>query len=252
MADKGRKGREGCSGRKRGGSVGDAGEGSTSVECGLCGSWTVMEGLKGNEPEEFMCGFCSQKRIKELENQIKALLGKMEQKPEKEEREHTEPTWTEIVKKNVKQTIKQEVRKVNQEIKKENNIIVKGVSEGEGDQEKIKTLFQCLEIDPDQVGGTQRIGEKKEKNRPIRITFKSRNPVYVALNNKKKLKSNKELNSIFVEPDMTKEEQEQNWKLRKELKERREKGEYCYIKNNQIVSKGPFLPKKEREKQHQT
>ena len=89
----------------------------------------------------------------------------------------------------------------------------------------------------------ERIGKIVEgKNyRHIKISFESSTIVQHILSNKYKLKQMEK--QIYIEPEMNKEEQKELYVLRKDLKERRAKGEYCFIHENKIISKGDFLPR---------
>ena len=142
---------------------------------------------------------------------------------------------------------------------KTQNLIIYGLPETEetikeqmrADFHSIRELYaDRVELTPKDISGIARLGQKKEKQvRPVRITFvdlqKRRE---VLINNKGltiegfqyefcKCKAGGQHIHINITNDKTKQERDQENKLREELKQRRTQGEDLIIKNGKIVKR---------------
>lgn len=251
------------------------------VECSKCGLWSHMEGkIEGEIEEEFLCGICATKKMKELEKRIEKLeellkekeqamdggkqkelekrIEKLEDLPKAKDQATEEDkqgtmTWAEIISKDSKRTLKREIRQANEEIEKECNVIIKGIKENEDIKGKIEEIVQELGATQEDIGTFNRIGQRQEgKDRPIRVIMKGKQTAKSIMRNKRQLKEKAALKTIFIESDLTKREQEEQWKLRKLLKEKRNKGVYCYIRDGEIIEKGPFLGRRRSQAQEET
>ena len=88
--------------------------------------------------------------------------------------------------------------------------------------------------------GLRRIGKKEEsKQQPILITVTDKKTVYAILKNKNKLRNEDNCRHVYIEKDLTEQEQKEQYDLRCELKERRRNGEQCIINKNRIVKINP-------------
>ena len=64
---------------------------------------------------------------------------------------------------------------------------------------------------------------------------------------KPKLKNSDKYKHLYVDEDLSREQREQHQELSKELKERRENDDYCFIFRNKIVSKGKIYTTDEKK-----
>ena len=105
-----------------------------------------------------------------------------------------------------------------------------------------------------EIGRVERMGMKpvrKEKGerrgRLIKVTCKEEGVAERMMRNKHKLRDLE--GRVFIQMEMTKEEQEENRRLRWEMwRVRKEEGINCYIKYLVLVRLGPFLGGEEEEK----
>lgn len=239
------------------------------VQCETCESWTQVSVTEKTAEKGYVCGFCASEKIQKLEEMLGSLMKEMEElkrgreedKKEEEEKngeieqnQEQKPSWVQVLKKGMgKKMLQQEVREASEQMQRETNVIAKGIEEGEEgkDQETVEEILKAMDMEQTEIVKMERIGTKQEgKKRPIKISLKSKKVVLDVLKNKIKLQNQNKTKLIFIEKDLTRKEREISWKLRKELKEKREKGERCYIIDGEIVSKGPFLPKDQRNIQN--
>ena len=147
---------------------------------------------------------------------------------------------------------------------RENNLVVYGVPEEEEDTAKqmnldynvVKHLYNHrVNIEPEDLIQITRLGDKKpEQIRPIRITFSSMEKRTRVLRNNRDLKlydgqaeectytncndEDKKHLHVYVSPDKTKQQRDQEKDLRDEMRTRRTSGETdLIIRNNKIVKK---------------
>lgn len=150
------------------------------------------------------------------------------------------------------QAIQEQVSKqfstLKTEIKTDNrakNLVVFGMSEASADgeedslSESVGQLLKQCSIRPD-VSSSEcfRLGQKKtDKSRPVKVVFKSESDKWEALRRINNMKQK----GIFARLDLTKEEQERDFRLRQELKQTREKNpnQKFKIMKNKVVAVGP-------------
>lgn len=137
--------------------------------------------------------------------------------------------------------------------KKKNNILVFGLEETEKSslelfqqmQEIIKEKLK-ITLESNDVSKIHRIGLNKEnKIRPVLIAF---------TNNWKRseiLKKKKSLKEIYVTEDFPKEVMEKRRELKPKLMEERAKGNFAYLKYDQLIVKEGY-PNKEKRKRDQS
>jgi len=85
-----------------------------------------------------------------------------------------------------------------------------------------------------------RLGQRNTKPRLLKISANSETEKALVLRNAAKLKNEnhpKEVQQMFITPDLTPKEQQANKKLREELKELNKEGRIYYIKNGKIVQR---------------
>ena len=135
---------------------------------------------------------------------------------------------------------------------KANNIIILRMEEQTGNEEEqiendkkeIKKLLQKtnpeLTAEIDDVldkQKTYRLGKRREENarpRPIKIQLPDEDIKKQIFRGCRNLRQSA-YNHVSIQNDLTKDEQEKNYRLRQELKQRREKGEQVCIFNGQII-----------------
>jgi hypothetical protein len=170
----------------------------------------------------------------------KVLVVENEQSEKKEQR-----SWVDVVRS--KNRLQKEFKETQGQIQRERNIIIKGVGE-EDHILKVTHILLAVGVNEEMVESMAKIGEKKDgKKRPWRVTLKEKKVVFETLRKKKMLNEEAEFMDIFIERDLTRMEQKMEYELRQEVKKRRNQNEFCYIRNGEVVSRGAFLGKKERE-----
>ena len=122
-----------------------------------------------------------------------------------------------------------------------NNIVIRGLPEENGtiterevkDKSIVSEVFNVLKVNTDMFE-VRRLG-KPNKNRPrlLRVSLSSICTKMEVLRKSKSLKHSR-FQEIFIQPDLTPFQQAIEQSLRKELKERREKGENVVIYNSQV------------------
>ena len=113
----------------------------------------------------------------------------------------------------------------------------------EEDQTQVHRILQHLDvqISPSDIEQAVRLGKKtdgQERPRLLKIKLSRVEPKKQTLSRAKKLKDSKNecYNSVFISPDLTFQEREENRRLRNDLKARRDNGEEnIIIRNGKIV-----------------
>ena len=128
-----------------------------------------------------------------------------------------------------------------------NNIVLRGLDESDGtvderlanDNKVVEQLFDVLNVDPKIVMETKRLGKiTANKNRPrlLRVSLQSSTQKSELFRKAKRLK-NSRFKNVYVHPDLTPMQRDLNFKLRREMKERRERGEDVMIINGAVRSR---------------
>ena len=136
--------------------------------------------------------------------------------------------------------IKTQITEALERDNKRKNIVVMGIEEElEGDKLKEyvgKMFAEMLGGEGVEFDDQGRIGKKSGKNRPIRIRLEEDGMKFKLLKKASALKSNSEYKNIYVSPDLTRQQQEEDKKLRDKLKEIRSSGvDGAKISKGQIV-----------------
>ena len=106
------------------------------------------------------------------------------------------------------------------------------------DSEQVSDMFQSgLEVDQVQIQSIVRLGKKIQgRARLTKVTLDSVKSKRELLNNAKKLRSTEKWERVYITPDLSPREREENKKLREELKKRRDEGETgIVIRRGKIV-----------------
>ena len=131
------------------------------------------------------------------------------------------------------------MKEVLEREKRRLNVVVMGLPEEseEEDRAKIGTIVNSL-IEEVQIKFLVlgRIGKKGEKPRPLRVKFENLEDKRRVLGRARNLKKTEGLDKVYVVPDLTKMQQDEDKKLRSEVKRLRENGE-----TNVKISKGAVI-----------
>ena len=187
----------------------------------------VME-LKTREPKDVQ-SWSEQERNKEIEQMKKEVVreGVKEMRKERDEED-----------KRVKE-ISTKIEEIEKERKKK-NLIIFGLHESqeeeagkryEDDERKCNQIFMKeLQLQNVEMEKLIRIGRKNEnRNRPLLVKMANEEERLRVLRNAKRLRYSEEFQRVYIDRDMTAMEREKDKKLRKELKEKREKEDAWYI-----------------------
>ena len=136
------------------------------------------------------------------------------------------------------------LEEMEQREQRRENIMIFGLSERDDgsllerrrhDEEALKQLVQAVGLPEVRISETRRVGRTGSgKSRPLKVKLKDSSIKPVLLRKAKQLKNHPTFKHVFISMDLTKRQQEQRSRLRKELKERREQGEDVVIYNGQI------------------
>ena len=202
----------------------------------------------------------------EMANLKKEILSKVDEAIEEklqkqdETQQRLEHMMNEVkdVEVNIEKKIKVEVQMYldNQQEKEEKkcNLIIHRLEETfldrkqqlEKDKEDVLKIFEVTnpemkaelqELFSETRGRITRLGRKQvptSKPRPIKVTLSDESMKFDILSGCKNLR-NSAFQHISIQSDKTKEEQKQNYALRQQLKERKDKGEDVCLYNNKII-----------------
>uniref|UniRef100_A0A914CRT9 Uncharacterized protein n=1 Tax=Acrobeloides nanus TaxID=290746 RepID=A0A914CRT9_9BILA len=139
-----------------------------------------------------------------------------------------------------------------QEIERQRSVVIQGLPELDSSAlnlerriHEIKAVCGIL----DQIGveanlvATYRLGQRNDDQaktpppRLLKVIFATRQMQRQVISNAKKLRSIAHFKKVFIQPSLTKEQRDHQFELRKELRERRDKGEDVEIRNNKVVLK---------------
>ena len=147
------------------------------------------------------------------------------------------------------------IQEVEDRNRRSHNLIVSGIPEGEGsiderkaaDKEKIKKLLGDLDDhwDEDVTEQVHRIGNNTSKGpRLIRVTCGEKSVKRDILQRAKQLRNLPAYTNVYINPDLTIRQREENKRLRNEFKARKSRGENVMIRNGKVVERstpGNFL-----------
>ena len=116
--------------------------------------------------------------------------------------------------------------------KRRHNLLIMGIKEiaesGEDDTEKVREIVEAVVVNGAKVEFQVlgRIGKSGgNRPRPVRIKVEEMGAKRLILMKAKGLKEVRGKESVYIVPDLTKVQQEEDWKLRSEIRRRREAGE---------------------------
>lgn len=120
------------------------------------------------------------------------------------------------------------------------------------DKEQVEEIISFLEVEDSEIGQTVRLGKKdtkSERPRLLKVTLGSTNTKKETMTRAKNLRKStgNYYNKVFITPDLTYKEREENRKLRQKLAERRAEGESELVIKNGRITRGskPFRERSE-------
>ena len=204
----------------------------------------IMEDAALNQPAlHYYCPFCRVKcmeavaKIDLLEGQTRTLASNVAKLTERVDNLESK------VAKTVTQNVRTELDERNDIERRKNNILVFNMTEPETtdnawysndvkkqDTDSFLTLAsKSLGLDignPNKIKDVLRLGAKKEKTpRPLKVMFTDIDTKRQVLQNSKRLKGSKSYSNIYINPDLTPRQRENDYNLRQELKARRNQGQ---------------------------
>lgn len=131
-------------------------------------------------------------------------------------------------------------------------VIISGVPESDSHEQETRVEHDLLEMKKICANGLNinvsidKITRMKSKNgigpRPIKVKFIDEKTKWLVVRNAKKLAQVDGMKTVFIKPDMTTAEREEDWKLRQELKEKRKEsdekqdGAKWIIRRNKVIN----------------
>jgi len=185
-----------------------------------------------------------QKEIKELKQSFVDIVNEQEEERKKEDNKKTADRD-----KTVDRELQQKMLEVMEREKRKSNLIFMGIKEATEEEENriIKDIMDTLVEETDisyEIFG--RVGRKDtgntDKARPLRIVIEDIGHRRLVLSRGKKLKESS-YKKVFIVPDLTRLQQEEDKKLRDKLKEIRQQGT-----TNAKIVKGEIVSVEEGEK----
>lgn len=127
----------------------------------------------------------------------------------------------------------------NEREKRKNNLIIYGIAENGYLNQQLKEIFHSIGVTGIEITNCTRLGNFQAKNnsskpRPVRIAVKDTAIKRNILSRAKQLRDTRH-KTIYISPDMTFQEREENRLLLNELKNRQQQGENVMIKQGKIV-----------------
>ena len=205
-----------------------------SVECSTpnCQIWTSISVPKDYpQPDNFCCGFCSAKVILKLEqekdsDQKKILLLEQTQmetikRAEEEPRTQPEPRM------NYAQAAKGIAQEQSEQKKRALNVIIRGTKPVSPtmDRELVLKIAEASKttLTNEDIKEVKRVGNKGENEyQLLLVVMKDEKTKWKLIAASKALKQTSEFEHVFINPNLTRNEQEQQHMLRKKLKETRD------------------------------
>ena len=240
--------------------------------CDRCGAWyhagcqrvsiDFYKALQKNKDEQWFCRICKVE-IKQLDDRVKQLVKEKQDLKEKitelekkwemfkiEIKEETTKSVMEAVTQNLDLHLAERFQEMEEREKKKKNIVIYNVPESQHNDPKERQsddVARCLDIFQNSLKVTEfqvekvvRLGrrENNERKRPLLVKMTSETEKQKILSSAKNLKTETEpwKKHLGISRDMTPMERIQEVGLRRELKEKRERGEQgWYIKNGRLL-----------------
>jgi len=239
------------------------------IGCDTCDSWYHCGCVKMHIDEykliqklgkrlTWNCGHCGtslreqNEKLKEENKKLVDILRNFERKIDTKLEEFKHELRNNISK-SVKEEVIEELKEEEEKKQRQKNLVFYKMKESRKennidreieDKENCADLVKrSLKIEGCEIEKTIRPGKRydNERNhRPLLVVMKERNMKYEILTNASKLKNvpNENHREVYITPDLTLKQREENKKLREELKRRRENGENVYIRGGRLVEAG--------------
>ena len=167
---------------------------------------------------DFLCGFCAAEKVTDLQTKLRDLKAKTANPPSHEnERQisnEPKPTFAAILK-NIKS---EEV----QQAKKSMNLIISGTKPTDNDTALVSNICRELNVNESKDCKTKRIGRKNENGfQMLLVSCANEKFRKDLLASSKKLSQIEAFKCIYINPDLTKSEREEQFNLRQQLKKAR-------------------------------
>lgn len=187
--------------------------------------------------------------LNDLQSKLCAVEDTLQRVLETQKRQDTEIKALKEDVTKIKENYDNIIAEVESRDRRKTNLILSGLpekEEGTADERKqcdlltVQTLFSTLDNSKtDVVSGVYRIG-RMTSSRPrllkvICNTFESKRSL---LSKSKNLRNMTQYKNVYMNPDLTPQQQMQNKQLREELRRRRNLGEDVIIQHGKIVDKG--------------
>jgi hypothetical protein len=159
-------------------------------------------------------------QVKDKNNELDNRLLSVEEKVEKMDNE-----FEERVTSSVRSVVREEVHEARMREERKLNVVIKNLPEDESDAEMFRRVVAALGLEQNIVDGVKldRVGTKSnpERPRPLRVQCVEAKQRKDLLSNSKKLARNADFSKVFIDQDLTKNEQIEQKALREELKQKR-------------------------------
>ena len=159
---------------------------------------------------DFLCGFCSARKLNELTKAADQI-----------------PTIQAAQKNpiNYAGAVKGIRREEDEQAKKARNVIIRGTKPSENEKDLVVDIASKakLNINSDAIEDVKRIGNPNEQGlQTLLVIFKEEKTKWKMIGASKGLKDVPHYKAVFINPDLTPAEQQEQWNLRRELKRQRE------------------------------
>jgi hypothetical protein len=115
---------------------------------------------------------------------------------------------------------------ISDRVRKSSNLLIHGVPDKNTDEADVEEIFDALAQPYTLMAKPVRLGKQlPDKTRPILVELNSESAKWSVLKNSKTLKGHAKYSKVFLHPDETPIQRDAGFRLRKELRERRGKGE---------------------------
>lgn len=184
------------------------------------------EGVEKREVEEM------KKAVELIKNEgmeVKKSFEKIMENEKKETEEREEEERTGEKGRARKRDMEMRIAEALERDKRRKNLILMGIPEEEGedrDEKRVREVLDVLMVEVN-VGIVimERIGRKGIKARPLRVQCNDLGHKRRLLARARNLKKEKGMENIFIVPDLTRVQQEEDWKLREEVRRLKNLGE---------------------------
>ena len=136
---------------------------------------------------------------------------------------------------------------MNQRELKKNNLVIFGLPERvdgsvsdrrQNDMMKCAELFEALGCSNAAIEKATRLGKERSDNkRLLRVTLSNTKDKYELLKQSRILRRHAKFNGVYLQPDLTFAQRQADFDLRRELRDRRGKGENVIIHKGKIVER---------------